>query len=756
MIFVASNSRRIRVGLLSAGAVFVGAAMTSVQAMAQTTQMVSVDSDGVQGNAGSTADRLSVSADGRYVAFSSEATNLVPGDTNGTHDVFVHDRQTGTTERVSISSNGEQGNNFSVEPSMSADGRYVAFASVASNLVAGDTNSVTDVFVHDRQTGSTERVSVTSAGGQTVNGNSGYPAISGDGRYVAFSSGANNLVANDTNQAGDVFVRDLQTGAIQRVSISVFGSQGDRNSDFPSISHDGRYVAFMSQATYLVPSHSNGDWHVYVYDRQTATPERVSVSSNGSLGNAASQFPSISGDGRYVAFTSSADNLVANDTNSATDVFVRDRVAGVTKRVSVSSTGAQGNPLTVIPTMSSYLPRISSNGFVVAFTSYANNLVPGDDNDTADVFVHDQFTGNTDAVSVSADGALGDLGSYGAGLNANGRYAAFGSYATNLVPGGANGLTQIFARDRGPIVKLANISTRARVQTGDNVMIGGFIVGGDAPKTVLIRARGGSLGGAPFNNPGVLADPTMQLYSGQTVIAQNNDWQTTDPLCLSPATGCGGASEISGTGVDPCQANPGQSVAPPGCTQESALYVTLQPATYTIIVRGVGGSVGMGLVEVFEVGTSPSTLINISTRARVETGDNVMIGGFIVEGSTPETVLIRARGGSLGGAPFNNPGVLANPTMQLYSGQTVIAQNNDWFTTDPLCVSPATACGGMSEILATGLGPCQPNPGQSSAPPGCAQESALYVTLLPGTYTVIVRGVGGTSGMGLFEVFEVP
>ncbi len=328
-----------------------------------------------------------------------------------------------------------------------------------------------------------------------------------------------------------------------------------------------------------------------------------------------------------------------------------------------------------------------------------------------------------------------------------------------LVTGGFTngGMTLTSAELYDPVFsRLINISTRARVQTADNVMIGGFWIGGTGPKTVLIRARGGSLGGAPFNNPGVLANPTMQLYSGSTVIAQNNDWQSTDPLCLSPATGCGGAPEITATGLDPCQPNPGQTVAPPGCTQESAILTTLAPGGYTAIVSGVGGTSGMGLVEVFEVDTSLSALINISTRARVETGDNVMIGGFYIGGNAPKTVLIRARGGSLGGAPFNNPGVLANPTMQLFSGSTVIAQNNDWQSTDPLCLGPATACGGEPEITATGLDPCQPNPGQTVAPPGCSQESAVYVTLPPGGYTAIVRGVGATSGMGLVEVFEVP
>jgi hypothetical protein len=305
--------------------------------------------------------------------------------------------------------------------------------------------------------------------------------------------------------------------------------------------------------------------------------------------------------------------------------------------------------------------------------------------------------------------------------------------------------------------RLINLSTRGLVRTGAQVLIGGFIVRGTSPKTVLIRARGPSLSGAPSNLAGALADPTIRLVSAGTTIAQNDDWQSTDPLCLSPATACGSATQISSTGLNPCRPNPGQTAAPPGCALESALYVSLPPAGYTVIVQGYGGtSLGVGLIEVFEVDTSPSNLINLSTRGRVETGNNVMIGGFIVGGSTPKTVLIRARGGSLGGAPFNNPGVLANPTMQLYSGSTVIAQNNDWRTIDPLCLSPATACGGLSQITATGLDPCRPNPGQTVAPPGCGQESALLVTLPPGGYTAIVRGVGGTSGMGLVEVFEVP
>ncbi len=748
MIFQAHFDRSIRAGLAFGWGILFGTAMSSGEVMAQTTGRVSVDSAGVQGNNWSGLTP-SFSADGRYVAFFSEATNLVPGDTNGFGDVFVHDRQTATTQRVSISSSGEQGNNSSMDVGLSADGRFVAFASAASNLVTGDTGPMTDIFVHDRQTGYTERVT-----GQ-ANGASDSPSISANGRYVAFSSEANNLVLNDTNGVADVFVHDSQTGLIQRVSLSSAGVQGNYVSSKPHITDDGRYVAFLSRANNLVSIDGNGLTDAFVRDLQASTTAMVSVASSGAQGYGFADSVSISRDGRYVAFGYSTDDLVSDDTNNASDVFVHDRITGETRRVSVSSSGTQGNAAGVNPALSSFDAHISSNGRYVAFSSYADNLVSGDVNDRVDVFVHDRQSGATELASVSTAGDHGDGSSFAPNVSGDGRYVAFQSYAANLVSDDTNGVPDVLVRDRGAPDGLTNISTRTRVQTGNNVMIGGFWIGGTDPITVLIRARGGSLGGAPFNNPGVLANPTMQLYSGATVIAQSNDWQSTDPLCVSPATECGDAAQIIVTGLDPCQPNPGQSVAPPGCSQESALLVTLPPGGYTAMVSGVGGTVGMGLVEVFKVDTNLSSLINISTRARVETGNNVMIGGFWVSGTEPKTVLIRARGGSLGGVPFNNPGVLANPTMQLFTGSTAIAQNNDWVVFDATCLSPCVDNTPVSDTSVPGLTPCEPNPSQTVPPPGCAQESAILVTLAPGGYTAIVSGVGGTSGMGLVEVFEV-
>ena len=244
----------------------------TVPALSQTTERVSVDSAGVEGNSVSVVP--AISADGRFVAFHSVANNLVTGDTNGAFDVFVHDRDTDTTERVSVDSAGVEGNDVSINSTISADGRFVAFRSIANNLVAGDTNGFWDIFVHDRTTDTTERVSVSSAG---VQGNSFSfrPAISAGGRFVAFFSRANNLVAGDTNGKDDIFVHDRDTDITERVSVNSAGVQGNDFSRFrTSISADGRFVAFRSEANNLVAGDTNGFRDIFVHDRTTDTTER--------------------------------------------------------------------------------------------------------------------------------------------------------------------------------------------------------------------------------------------------------------------------------------------------------------------------------------------------------------------------------------------------------------------------------------------------------------------------------------------------
>ena len=258
------------------------------------TQRVSVDSSGNEGN--NTSSSPSISADGRYVAFQSDADNLVPGDNNISGDVFVHDRNTGATELVSVDSSGNEGNNTSSSPSISADGRYVAFYSVADNLVPGDTNGKLDVFVHDRNTGATELVSVDSSGNEG-NGDSMDPSIGADGRYVAYDSSATNLVSGDTNGQLDVFVHDRNTGATELVSVDSSGNEGNNYSSSPSISADGRYVAYDSSATNLVSGDTNGQLDVFVTMLAQPQSNTTSATVNTSLGtvNFTTSAGSISG-----------------------------------------------------------------------------------------------------------------------------------------------------------------------------------------------------------------------------------------------------------------------------------------------------------------------------------------------------------------------------------------------------------------------------------------------------------------------------
>ena len=397
----------------------------------------------------------SVSDDGRLVAFQTRS-KLVPEDTNGASDVYVHDVQAGTTRLVSVASDGMPGNDDSGEASISADGRHVVFWSEATNLVPGDTNEATDVFAHDLETGITDRVSVATDGAEGSDAASRSNSdISADGRFVAFSSAAPNLVPDDTNNQADVFVHDRVTGETERVSIASDGTQGTSGSFYPSISADGRHVAFFSFAAGLVPEDTNASNDIFVHDREMGTTERVSIASDGTEGNGhAFRDPSISADGRYVAFSGVATNLVPGDTNGAEDVFVHDRQTGKTERVSVSSDGAEGDS-------SSLVPSISADGRYVTFHGIATNLVPGDTNGLADTFVHDRATGITERVSIASDGAEGDGNSHGwPAVSSDGGLVAFHSIATNLVPGDTNGEFgfDMFVRHRGSAVGVVQLA----------------------------------------------------------------------------------------------------------------------------------------------------------------------------------------------------------------------------------------------------------------------------------------------------------
>jgi len=348
------------------------------------TSRVSVSSTGVEGNG--QCFSASITDDGRWIAFESESSNLVVGDTNGLTDVFLHDTHSGTTKLISMSLTGGAANGLSNRPAISGDGSCISFLSAGSDLVNGDTNQLTDAFVYEAATNTIERISVTSSGmqsgGVTPQTRS---AASYDGRFVVFESRASNLVSNDTGPHSDIFLRDRLNGTTERVSINNFNMQGNGHSTEAAISADGRFIAFTSAATNLIPIDANGDWtDVFVYDRVTATVTCESVSSSGNQGwFGHSGLPSLSADGATVAYHSGA-QLVPEDKNATVDIFVRDRLPGITSRISVSSLGDPA-------IYDSRRPSVTDDGTLVVFESLAPNLVPNG-NTFSDVFIHDRLT----------------------------------------------------------------------------------------------------------------------------------------------------------------------------------------------------------------------------------------------------------------------------------------------------------------------------------------------------------------------------
>ncbi|MFH9421582.1 TolB family protein [Streptomyces sp. NPDC017529] len=430
-------------GLMAGACVMAGALPATAVAegvAAPATQRVSVAADGTQGNGFSGDPRLS--ANGRFVAFSSDATNLGPADTNGRQDVYVKDLRTGKVDLVSVGSDGTQGNALSGAPEISADGRYVAFYSSASNLVAGDTNGEGDVFVHDRRTG---RTTSPTAGAGTSPYGFGVQnfAVSGSGRYLAFGSYRADLVPGDTNERLDVFVHDVQKGTTKRVSVASDGSQADGPSGFPSLSADGRRVSFTSTATNLTPAGPGfrrppPQDPMYVHDLGTGRTSVASLSSEDAVVGV-SPFPRLSPDGRYAIFEAVAADVVPDDTNGTYDVFARDLERGTTRLLSRAHDGAQGNGWSADG-------RLSADNRWLFFSAMASNLVPGDTNGQADGFVRDLRTGRVERINVGADGAQSDSWTNEITPDATGRLASFDSRDNELVPGDTNDTGDVFVR----------------------------------------------------------------------------------------------------------------------------------------------------------------------------------------------------------------------------------------------------------------------------------------------------------------------
>lgn len=364
----------------------------------------------------------------------------------------------GWVERVSGS--GAQGTGDSEPAAVSRNGRYILFQSSASDLVPGDTNGYPDVFLFDRWTGKTELISV-STGGMQGNSYSSAASMTDDGRYIAFNSYATNLVPGDTNAEFDGFVRDRRTGVTRRVTVSRTGAQGNERSFVTGFSGNGRYLSILSDASNLVPGDTNQAADGFVRDQRSGAISRVTVSHTGRQGSHPSESPQsgppvLSHNGRYAAFTSDASNLVPGDTNGSADVFVRDRWAGTTRRVSVSSAEVPGN-------LSSGGPAISADGRYVMFLSDASNLVPGDTAGFADVFVRDRWAGTTRRIEARLTGR-----NYpDASMSDDGRYVSFLSEASDLVPGDTNGWQDVFVNDRRTgVTRLASVTATGAPANG--------------------------------------------------------------------------------------------------------------------------------------------------------------------------------------------------------------------------------------------------------------------------------------------------
>lgn len=410
-----------------------------------TTELISKSSDGTQAN--NQSSDPAITPDGRYVLFASSASNLVANDSNGEYDIFVHDRITGTTERVSVATDGTETDDASYNGSISADGRFVAFSSNASNLVAGEQTFFSQVYVRDRLNGITERISV-STDGVLGNASSSSTTISADGRYIAFTSNADNLVAGDTNgYYSDIFVHDRLNGTTERISVASDGSEANHRSALPGMSADGQIVVFLSDASNLVPGDTNNSTDIFVHNRVTGITERVSIASDGSQADNDCIGPAISADGNVVSFSSTAGNLVSGGSNYFNQVFVHDRTTGVTQRISQTDDGTPAND-------ESFAGSLSADGRHVAFFSYGNNLdMPYSSINWwyADVFVYDRVTQQREHISLTPNGLVPSDDSTYPAISADGRFVAFESYAADLLETD-NGLytNDIFVRDRNP------------------------------------------------------------------------------------------------------------------------------------------------------------------------------------------------------------------------------------------------------------------------------------------------------------------
>ncbi|GEM_PF-1214905 len=396
-------------------------------------ERISVASDETQANGHSYTG--GATSDGRYLIFTSTASNLVVGDTNGVSDVFLYDRETKMIEMVSVAADGSLGNGLAEKSAISPNGRYLTFHSAANNLVPGDTNGIADLFIFDQQTNTLVRLLGNS--GEEPNSTIGAIDFSDDSNSFTYNSTANNLVAGDTNAQGDVFIYDIDIAQSELVSLSSLGIQGNGASRNSSTSSGGRYTIFRTEANNFITGDTNGYGDTFTYDRETNTLELISQSVAGIISNSNSFEPVISEDGNIQIFRSTGSNLVPGDTNNKSDVFLFDRDAHELSLISKSDAGILGDN-------TSRTPAISFDGNYIAYQSLASNLVVGDTNSVDDIFLYDRIHDTTQRISVSESGEQGNAGSEIPIMFSEQPWVMFQSSATNLVPGDTNGFFDVF------------------------------------------------------------------------------------------------------------------------------------------------------------------------------------------------------------------------------------------------------------------------------------------------------------------------
>jgi len=620
----------------------------------------------------------SPSSGARFVAFQSYATNLAAGGWAGA-DIFVRDTRSTTTRCVSIARDGASPNGASAYPSISSDGTLVAFASRADNLVLGDPNGSWDVFCRSMTSTSVVAVSV-SDDGTIGNGDSSSPVLSADGRRVAFVSSSSNLVAGDAAGFDDIFVRDLADGTTIRVSVGLAGAEANGDSSAPSISADGSKVAFVSSANNLVTGDTNGANDVFVVDVATLGVTRASVRSTNTQTNLASYAPSISGDGRKVAFESLAGNLVSGDTNEVRDIFVRDLVARTTIRASVSSAGVQGKA-------ESREPSLSYTGSSVAFSSASSNLVARDTNGRADVFLRNLASRRTIRLSIPSSGqANGSCA--GVALTSDGLRAVYQTSASNLTAHDSNGRSDVFVAAWGPrvltrvqgatVYDTAVEASRRSAPSGASSVV---VVNGSDWKAALSASalagtvRGPILYATRYTLPSVTSDEITRLGANRVFVVGGT-------TAISSNVASELASIVGTAGVERVGTGDGYSVSTAVASRIASLHGSNFSGT-VLVVSGASYKASIASVPLAAASGRPVVFVNPADRSyRLPAGTKraFIIGGTSSVSASVESGLKKKLGSSrvvrLSGADqYLTAGAIAAKSVSLrhtWNGVTIV------------------------------------------------------------------------------------